>query len=150
MGYWILTGLMAVWTFFDARQRHLGRTDLGWTLGALLMPFLALPLYLAFRPLKAGETRRGGKLWVVLKGFAVAWTALMLAVEISLGLELAAGLAAQTTAADRNSYGFGSVLALGLVAIYWLLPLVAALVIGLLLKKRSAVEHGPTGRLAMA
>jgi hypothetical protein len=146
MGYFIAAGLMALWVFRDARQRRQGAAAVVWAIGALLAPFLALPLYRASRPLRADEVRTGGKPWNVLKDFARTWTILLLAVQLSLAIELAAGLSAQTTEADKASYGFAALLGLGLIAMYWFFPTVGALAVGFFLRRPSAIERGPTGR----
>jgi hypothetical protein len=143
MGYWIVAGLVALWVFWDARQRRPGASAFAWAIGTLLVPFIALPLHLALRPLKAGETRRGGRPWNLLKTFALTWTILMLAVGVSTAMELRAGVSEQVTEADKSIYAFASLLGLGLLALYWFLPTVGALVLGILLKN-SAVERGPT------
>ena len=149
MGYVIAAGLMALWVIRDARQRRQGASAFVWAIGALLAPFLALPLYRASRPLQAGEARAGGKPWNILKDFALTWTILLLAVQVSLAIELAAGLSAQTTEADKASYGFAAVLGLALIAMYWFFPTVGALAVGAFLRKPAVIERGPTGRLAL-
>src|SRR5688572_1631432 len=108
MGYWIVAGLMALWVLWDARRRRQGGAAFGWAIGTLLVPFVALPLHLALRPLKAGETRRGGKLWNILRNFALAWTILMLAVGVSTAMELRAGVAEQATEGEKSVYTFAS------------------------------------------
>lgn len=148
MGYWIVAGLMALWVLRDARQRREQASAFGWGIGALLVPFLALPLYLASRPLKAGEVRAGGKPWYILKHFAITWTILLLAVGVSTALELAVGVATPVTEADKAGYAFASVLGLGLIAMYWFFPTMGALLLGFFLRKPSVIERGPTGRLA--
>src|SRR5215210_3801186 len=112
MGYWIVAGLMALWVLRDARQRGEGASAFVWAIGALLVPFLALPLYLASRPLRAGEARGGGKPWIILKHFAVTWSILLLAVGVSTALALAAGVAEQATEAAKAGYAFAAVLGL--------------------------------------
>jgi hypothetical protein len=149
MGYLIVAGLMALWVLRDARQRLERASAFGWAIGTLLVPFLALPLYHASRPLRAGETRTGGKPWNILKDFALTWTVLLLAVEVSMAIELAAGLSAQVTEADKAGYGFAAVLGLALIAMYWFFPTVGALALGFLLRRPSVVERGPTGRAAL-
>jgi hypothetical protein len=149
MGYWIVAGLMALWVLRDARQRRQRASAFAWAIGALLAPFLAVPLYRASRPLRAGEARAGGKPWNILKDFALTWTVLLLAVEVGLAIELGAGLSAQASEADKAGYGFAAVLGLGLVAMYWFFPTVGALALGFLLRRPSVVERGPTGRPAL-
>ena len=149
MGYLIIAGLMALWVLRDARQRCQGTSAFVWAIGALLEPFFALPLYRASRPLQAGEARSGGKAWNILKDFALTWTILLFAVQVNLAIELAAGLSAQTTEADKAGYGFAAVLGLALIAMYWFFPTVGALAVGFFLRKPAVIERGPTGRLAL-
>ena len=56
--------ILAAWTFYDIRKR---RDHFGWVIGVLIAGVLVLPVYLAKRSLKPGETREGGTGWNVLK-----------------------------------------------------------------------------------
>lgn len=150
MEYLIVAALFlhAVWVFFDAhkRRRHNLREAAGWALGTLVLWLFVVPLYFAQRHLRAGETREGGGGWNYLKTFAVLWTIVMLAVGahyILAASEVASTAhigAAQAGAAIGVTFGFGVV---------WFFPVVGALLLGLVLKKTSIVEKGPTGPLAL-
>ena len=65
----------------------------------------------------------------------------MLALGVSTAPELRAGLSAQATRADKASYAFASVLGLGLIAMYRLLPAVGAPALGFL-RGPSVIERG--------
>ena len=113
-----------------------------WGLGVLLFWLLLFPLYLAKRPLKAGEVRSGGEGWNFMKNLAIALTVFAPVVGI-LGL---AGVASEATSAeDAAALVVGLVLLVGLM---WLVFGGGALVLGLILKRSSVIERGPTGPLA--
>ena len=97
-----------------------------WTVAPAIAGPLGLAAYLAFRPLREGESREGGTGWQAASMFVVAWTALV----------VVAGL-------WNLAFPFSTPTQLATV---WALAAVPALVVGLALK-RSTVEHGPTGML---
>jgi len=141
-------GLCAVWVLIDGwRRRALG---LGIFYGAasILLAPITIPIYLTRRPLKAGEVREGGVVWNILKNFVVVWTLLILVAALA-GL-FASGQALQKpmSQAEQAGAGLGIIVGLGLWAAAWFFPVLGALVFGLLLKKNSVVERGPTGPLA--
>ena len=90
-----------------------------------------LAAYLAFRPLRAGESREGGRAWQVFSKFVVCWTTLLAFAALwNLVLPFAEFLP---------------------LAIAWGVGALAALLVGVALKRNSQVEQGPTGLLgAMA
>jgi hypothetical protein len=53
-----------------------------------------------------------------------------------------------TSEAEQAGMAIGATIGLGMIFILWFIVLVAALVLGLFLKKSSIVEKGPTGPLA--
>jgi hypothetical protein len=139
-------GLFAVWVFFDAKKR--GNNMVGWSLATLVIGPVSLPVYFAKRYLKEGESREGGTAWNVLKTFALYWTILMIVVGIS-GMVGVSGVAQQaTSSAEQAGVVIGATLGLGMIIGLWFFVLVAALVLGLFMKKSSVVEKGPTGPLA--
>lgn len=146
---WIfaLTFLIAVWVFVDARQRK-DDQPLAWALGTFLLLIVCLPYYLAKRNLKAGEVREGGTAWNLLKGFAAIWTLAMLLAGLA-GLVQAGNVVNQASSeAEQAGAAIGSMLGLGLIGGLWFVGVAGALLLGLLLKKSSVVEQGPTGALA--
>jgi len=115
------------------------------------MPFLGVlvpPVYLAKRPLRSGETRDGGAAWNVLRKFALFWTIVMAA--LTIGGFIRAALTSPTPSSDAALFGaaLGTAVGLGFMGTVWFFPTVGAVVLGLLLKKSSVVERGPTGPLA--
>jgi len=137
--------LHALWVLLDARRR--GNNPLGWAIGAaFLWPFV-VPFYLAKRNLKAGETREGGVAWNVLRILALVWTVAMLAVGVSYAASV--GKVASTAGTDPQKIGvaIGGTLGIAFLLGAWFLPVLAAVVVGLLVRKSSLVETGPTGPL---
>ena len=146
MWYLIVDALLAVWVFFDAtkRKNHI----IGWPLVTVILGPIALPVYLAKRHLKEGEIREGGTAWNVLKNFVLFWT-LTLAVFAFADFVSVANFTLQTTnEAAQVGAAIGGVLGLGFIGFIWFIVTIAALVLGLFLKKSSVVEKGPTGPLA--
>lgn len=108
-----------------------------WGFWSFLVPVIGIPLYLAHRNLKAGESRRGGRWWNVMRYGAVVWSAFCLAwAGRSI---LGVGGATPAAAVGAAIVVFGA----------WLIPTAITLVIGVLLKT-DEVEVGPTGALADA
>ena len=143
--YWLLAALVAVWVAYDASKRK--AMFIGWALGVLLLTPIILPIYLAARPLKAGETREGGRGWNILKNFALTWTVLMV---MMTAVSLSATVNMPATTSGAASLGRGIALAVALAGFggAWLFPMIGALVLGFFLRKSHVVERGPTGRLA--
>lgn len=140
MWYLIVTGLLLVWIVRDSKARR--ANVLGWSIGTLLLPVIVVPAYFAARPLKEGEVREGGKGWNLLKNFSIIWTLLM-AVAALWGL---VGVSQQAPTSDAEQVGFalGTTLGLGMMGAIWFFPVLGALVLGLLVKKSSLIERGPT------
>jgi hypothetical protein len=105
---------------------------------------LVFPLYLTKRPLKTGEVRSGGGGWNFMKNLAIVVTAYV-PVVVVLGLPDVAAQATSTEEAVALVVIFVLLLGLG-----WLIFAGGVLVIGLILKKSSIIERGPTGTLAQA
>jgi len=130
---------LAIWVFIDARKRH-AAPEWAWALGTAVLAIVICPIYLAKRPLRAGELREGGRAWNVLKYFALLWTAFM-GVVFAVGL---IGSAGNTPASgpERVGYVIGTTLGAGVIVIVWFVVTVAALVLGLFLKQSSVIEQG--------
>ncbi len=145
MWYLALYGILALWVLVDATKRKTRR--LAWTAGAFLFGPIVVPIYLAKRPLKPNEVREGGTAWNVLKNFAIFWTVLTATaggVTIFKAGQMTATLHSE---AERVAAAIGRTLGLGFITAAWFFPFVAAVVVGLLLRKSSVVEVGPTGPL---
>ena len=145
--------LLALWTVFDGVRRRLGAVPLAlWTIGMLVAWLIALPLYLAIRPLRAGETRAGGRPWHALRGFALAWTLFMAGVFIAAVVNVAqnlpdpgSGLVAMVGVAVS---ALGALTYLIVLLAAWFFVAMLAVLVGFFVLDASKVERGPTGRLA--
>lgn len=136
--------VLAVWVGRDASRRQTQTAPFLWGLGVLLVWILFLPLYLTKRPLKTGEMRSGGRAWNFMKYLAIVVTAYVPIVMV-LGLP---DVAAQATSAEEAvELVVLFVLLMGLV---WVIFAGGVLLIGLVLKKSSVIERGPTGTSAQA
>jgi hypothetical protein len=135
---------LAVWVGRDASRRQTQTAPFLWGLGVFLFWLLVFPLYLAKRPLKAGEVRSGGGGWNFMKNLAIAVT-VYVPVVVILGLS---DIVAQATSSEEVVALI--VFFVLLVGSMWLVFAGGVLVIGLILKKSSTIERGPTGTLAQA
>jgi hypothetical protein len=144
--YFVLYGAIAVWLFIDARRR---RYVLGpsWASITFLVGPLTAPVYLAMRPLKKGEMREGGTAWNVLKNFALFWTITLIAVGFWLLIKTRYASHHASHEWERTDVAMGAGVGLVMLAILWFVPMVAAAVFGVFVKKSSVVENGPTGPL---
>lgn len=136
--------VLAVWVVRDASRRQTQTAPFLWGLGVLLVWILFLPLYLTKRPLKTGEVRIGGGGWNFMKYLAITVTVYVPIVMI-LGLSEVAAQATSVEEAVALVVIF--VLLMGLV---WAIFAGGMLLIGLVLKKSSVIERGPTGTMAQA
>jgi hypothetical protein len=125
--------LGALWIYADGRAR-LAQKPLFAALATLLLGPLWLAFYMTDRPLRPHERRRGGFGFAWTRNFAIAWTASMapwLAVMIGL-------LRADVSSGRANLVivNPGSMLA------FWLVPIIAALAIGQVIRRADAMEVG--------
>lgn len=142
--------LHAVWVFFDAHKRrgHTLREAAGWAIGTLVLWLFIVPLYVAKRNLRAGETREGGAEWNFFKSLVVLWTIIMLAVGVHYILTASEVASTAHTGAEQTGAAIGVTLGVVVIAAIWFFPVVGALLLGLVLRKTGIVEKGPTGPLA--
>src|SRR5919112_438504 len=140
----VISVVLSVWVARDARRRQTRVAPFWWGLGVFLFWMLFFPLYLARRPLKAGEVRRGGKGWNFMKNLAIV-ISVYAPVVLLLG---SVGVASEATSAqEAAALMVGVVLLVGLV---WLVFAGGTLALGLILKKPSVIERGPPGPRAQA
>lgn len=132
----LATALAAAWVARDAAARRLpAAARAAWAAAVLALGPLALGPYLAVRPLRLGEARRGGRAWQTAVWFAIAWTAYV-AWMVGGGAFVAAPAPGQARPPLAATLGvWGVVTALALLA-------------GVALRKERAVEEGPSGPLA--
>lgn len=146
MWYIVLAGLFAIWVLVDGLKRK--AKAIRWAIGTLLLGPIVLPVYIAKRPLRAGEVREGGTAWNILRNFALFWTILMAVAAVWGVVAVSERTATLQTDAERAGAAVGTALGLGMIAALWFFPMVGALVLGFFLKNSSVVEKGPTGPLA--
>ena len=130
MWYLLLAAAVSTWVFVDARARK--GNAAGWTLATFFLMVVALPYYFAKRSLRAGEVREGGTAWNFLRAFAILWT-------VTVAIAAAALIMAGPS--------LGTMLGLSMIGPLWFFPMIGAVVLGLLLKKNTIIEHGPTDSL---
>jgi hypothetical protein len=139
--YVCTTAAAVVFVLRDVGRRRAGR--FAWGAATALAWPIVLPFWLATRQLRPGERRAGGRSWSLLRSFALVWTFLwsvQIAGTLGVGVVVARPY---RSAADRAS-GAGLVGLLALAqGLAWLIPTVGALLLGLALRDRAAVEHGP-------
>ncbi len=135
MRYIIPLGFFGILVLIDGLFRRLGFRAVLWCLGAIAFGPFCIPLYLAKRPLKIGETRKGGSGWIYLKFFSLFWTVYVInwAAIILYHFHL-----------DRPEPVLFEVFTLWLFWVIWLLPAITALIMGLIFRNKSLVEKGPT------
>ncbi len=133
------------WVYLDTTARRVCN-PVAWTIVVPITWLFMLPVYLATRPLAAGEVRGGGTWWNILHAFSATY-----AVGATLILLRYARMAvfALVWNAMRGGGGFVAAFlqALGILGASIVLPALTALGIGLLLRK-PIIEVGPTGPLA--
>src|SRR5438093_787024 len=132
MWYWILGVPFAVWVLVDGRRRSAAAGL--WALGTFFAYPLTIPIYLAVRPLRAGETREGGRAWNILKNFAMAWTVVMALLALLIWIATRSG--GQSALGDLGPV---FVVAIGML---WFFPMLGAIVLGYFLRKPNLVERG--------
>ena len=129
--------VIAVWVFHDARARHAPKPLFAAVLALLWGP-LGLGLWESDRPLREGETRRGGTAAVIARGFLLGWVALLPAMCV-LAMEVVEHRAAVPGSLGRQ---IGIVPATAVAtSMFWGGPAALALVLGWL-SRTAAVEHG--------
>lgn len=146
--WWLVVpSVAAIWVLLDGRERK--ANAFLWALGTFLFLAIILPLYIAYRPLKSGERRDGGRAWNVLRNIAISWTIVMAAFAV-MGIVEASGAGDEfQTEAEQIGFGIGMMVAMFIIGAAWFFPMVGAVVLGFFLRTAS-VELGPTGPLADA
>jgi len=147
MWYPVLYFIFAIWVFFDSKKRK----GTPWISAIVVLLFgpLMLPYYFATRNLKEGEVREGGMGWNWMKNLIIFWTITCIIWGIAAMSEVSKTMEATQKVTDQLGTAIGAGIGLGLIFVIWFVITLVALVIGLLLKKSSIVEKGPTGALAV-
>lgn len=147
MWYFVVGGLLTLWVVIDARKR-----DGGWFLWGLftfLLPMFGWPGWMASRPLLAGETREGGRVWNFLKFSVVSWTVLCGVWAFWYLAFLGEQMQQAPSEAAQAGTAIGGTLGLGMMGAVWFGGCLVALVLGLLFKN-STIEEGPRVASALA
>ncbi len=134
----VVYSILAILVFFDARNRK--NNVIAWPVLTAVAGVIALPVYLAKRYLKEGETRRGGTGWNVTKYFAVFWT-VSVAVDLIRSMVFIPGILEGLEPAAVIS---GSVILILSYAVIWFVIIVFVLIVGLILRDKNVIEEGPT------
>ena len=136
--------LLGRWAFLDATARRVPHPlALAFTV-SITWPVM-LPVYLATRPLAAGEVRVGGTTWNISRAFAATYAvgAGLLVVRYLPMVMFAMAWAGMADGRGLLRVLESTLAGLTLVAV----PAVAALGVGLVLR-RPIMQSGPTGPLA--
>ena len=134
----VVYSILAILVLFDARSRK--NNVIAWPVLTAIAGVIALPVYLAKRYLKEGETRHGGTGWNVAKYFAVFWT-VSVAVDLIRSMVSIPGILEGLEPAAVIS---GSVILFLSYAVIWFVIIVFVLIVGLILKDKNVIEEGPT------
>lgn len=145
MWYIILYTVFAIWVFIDALRRK--AKAILWAIGTFFLGPIILPIYIAKRPLKSGETREGGIAWNILKNFAIFWTILMAIASIWGIVSTSVNIPVLQNDAEIAGFAIGTTLGLTMIGAIWFFPFIATIVLGLILKKSSIIEKGPVEQL---
>ena len=145
MWYIILYTVFAIWVFIDALRRK--AKAILWAIGTFFLGPIILPIYIAKRPLKSGETREGGTAWNILKNFAIFWTILMAIASIWGIVSTSVNIPVLQNDAEIAGFAIGTTLGLTMIGAIWFFPFVATIALGLILKKSSIIEKGPVEQL---
>ena len=115
----------SIWVFFDARTRK--NRSLGWSFLTFISgPFIALPLYFAYRNLKTGEVREGGTVWNIIRNYTLSWTVLMIGMVVFITL----------------ASGPPEVIVIIGAFIVWFIVTFCMLVFGFFIKQSGVIERG--------
>ena len=142
MWYWALNTVVALWVFLDARKRHVNLPG-AWVVATFFVMVLALPFYLAKRPLIKGEVREGGATWNFSKSFAIVWTGLMLVAGVNGKIATSAVVEKASVTAGHAGEAMLSGFGLAMIGGLWFMVLVAALGVGLYFRKPGSIEIAP-------
>ncbi len=137
----IVCVVLAIWVSKDANSRG-WRNRSGWIIGTLLLSIVFFPLYLAKRPLRAGEVRQGGVGWNFCKYLAIFWS-----VWLPIGL-VAGSIDSALVAPTADEMAIGVAATIFATILVWIFVSGGALLLGLILRKSSVIEYGPSGQLS--
>lgn len=137
--YWILNIALAIWTFTDVKKRE---ESGAWVFGVLLAGIVVLPVYLGIRSLNQGEIREGGPGWNIAKNFGILWTVFMILSAVVRFITITNQTPTISNDWEAAGYAIGATIGIGMLFVVWFVILMAALVIGLILRNSSEIEVG--------
>ncbi len=136
--YTVLTIILTIWIFFDAKKRK--NKYVLWGLASLIIWPILIPFYIANRNLLPNETREGGKVWIVCKFFILIWT-IFIGTLFTIGIFNASASVDTTNEAEVIGSSIGIFLGGGIYFIVWIGPVFITLLLGLILRKNITEKY---------
>lgn len=136
--YTVLTIILTIWIFFDAKKRK--NKYVLWGLASLIIWPILIPFYIANRNLLPNETREGGKVWIVCKFFILIWT-IFIGTLFTIGIFNASASVDTTNEAEVIGSSIGIFLGGGIYFIVWIGPVFLTLLLGLILRKNITEKY---------
>jgi hypothetical protein len=147
MWYILTNSILAALVMIDSTKREVKSPPM-WGIATFLFGPFALALYLARRPLVADEIRSGGAVWNYSRYFAYGWSLVMFLLAISQVFHLNEQDGIMQTTLHWAGLTLSNKAGLLTHAKLWLLPVIGISFVGLIFRRRSILEIGPTGPLA--
>ena len=136
--YTVLTIILTIWIFFDAKKRK--NKYVLWGLASLIIWPILIQFYIANRNLLPNETREGGKVWIVCKFFILIWT-IFIGTLFTIGIFNASASVDTTNEAEVIGSSIGIFLGGGIYFIVWIGPVFITLLLGLILRKNITEKY---------
>jgi hypothetical protein len=149
MWYILTNSILAALVMIDSTKREVKSPPM-WGIAMFLFGPFVLALYLARRPLMADEIRSGGAVWNFSRYFSYSWSLLMFLLAISQIFHLNIHDGIMQNALHWAGLNLSHKAGLVMHAKLWLLPIIAISFVGIIFRRRSILEIGPTGPLAWA
>jgi hypothetical protein len=147
MWYILTNSILAALVMIDSTKREVKSPPM-WGIAMFLFGPFTLALYLARRPLVADEIRSGGAIWNYSRYFTYGWSLLMFMLAISQVFHLNVHDGIMQTTLHWAGLTLSNKAGLVMHAKLWLLPVIGISFVGLIFRRRSILEIGPTGPLA--
>lgn len=147
MWYILTNSILAALVMIDSTKREVKSPPM-WGIAMFLFGPFTLALYLARRPLVADEIRSGGTAWNYARYFTYGWSLLMFMLAISQVFHLNEHDGIMQSALHWAGLTLSNKAGMVMHAKLWLLPVIGISFVGLIFRRRSILEIGPTGPLA--
>jgi len=148
MFYILFNVILFAWVIYDAWHRR--TYAWAWGIGTLLLGPLIVPIYLGVRPLRKDELREGGKMWNVMRNFAILWTIFMVYIGIWSLFNLSKIVSTSQSDAEIAGSALGMGLGLTALGFIWFMPFIATIILGVIFKSDKKTEIGPTQELSLS